>query len=79
MLLLVVGGVNTAVSLFYYLRVVKVMTMDPEPEDRPPFEYSTLSLSGVFVCAITIPTIVLIAVGGDKLTAMAIEAARSLL
>ena len=37
MLLLVVGGINTAISLFYYLRVVKVMTIDPEPRDRPPF------------------------------------------
>ena len=49
MLLLVVGGINTAISLFYYLRVVKVMTIDPEPRDRPPFAYSDVSLAGAFI------------------------------
>ncbi len=38
--LLVIGGLNTALSLFYYLRVVKVMTFEPEPEQRPPFTFS---------------------------------------
>ena len=32
--LLVVGGVNTVISLFYYLRIVKVMTFEEEPEER---------------------------------------------
>ena len=32
LLLLIVGGLNTAISLFYYLRVVKVMFFD-EPVD----------------------------------------------
>jgi NADH-quinone oxidoreductase subunit N len=32
--LLVVGGLNTVVSLFYYLRVLKVMTFDQLPEGR---------------------------------------------
>src|SRR5437667_6950506 len=36
LLLLLVGGLNTAISLIYYLRVVKVMTIDDEPRDRPP-------------------------------------------
>ena len=60
MVLLVVGGMNTAVSLFYYLRVVKVMTMDEEPADRPPFVYSEVSLQGAFVWLITAPTLLLI-------------------
>ena len=34
--LLVIAGVNTVVSLIYYLRVAKVMCMDPEPETRGP-------------------------------------------
>ena len=38
-LLLVIGGLNTAISLFYYLRVVKTMTMDPEPETRLPADF----------------------------------------
>ncbi|HEY2759750.1 MAG TPA: NADH-quinone oxidoreductase subunit N, partial [Pirellulales bacterium] len=33
--LLVIGGLNTALSLFYYLRVIKTMAIDPEPADRP--------------------------------------------
>lgn len=60
LVLLVVGGMNTAVSLFYYLRVVKLMTIDPEPEDRMPFEYSEISLQSVFVCLVTAPTALLL-------------------
>jgi NADH-quinone oxidoreductase subunit N len=54
---LVIGGLNTALSLFYYLRVVKVMTMDPEPELRLPLAIPLLP--GAFVVALTIPVIVL--------------------
>lgn len=57
--LLVVGGMNTAISLFYYLRVVKVMTMEEEPADRPPFVYSEVSLQGAFVWLVTAPTVLL--------------------
>lgn len=59
MVLLVIGGINTAISLFYYLRVVKVMTMEEEPADRPPFVYSEVSLQGAFVWLITAPTLLL--------------------
>ncbi len=38
--LLVVGGLNTALSLFYYLRVVKTMAIDPEPAHRPTTGFS---------------------------------------
>lgn len=58
--LLFVGGINTAISLFYYLRVVKLMTMDEEPADRRPFSYSEISLQSVFVCLVTAPTLLLI-------------------
>ncbi len=54
---LVIGGLNTAVSLFYYLRVVKVMTMEPEPKQRLPL--SIPLLPGAFVIALTIPVIIL--------------------
>jgi NADH-quinone oxidoreductase subunit N len=53
--LLVIGGLNTALSLFYYLRVVKVMTFEPEPEQRPPFTFSLVSLPGAYIVAITAP------------------------
>ena len=44
--LLVVGGLNTAISLFYYLRVIKTMTMDAEPEDRLPGRLPMISAEG---------------------------------
>jgi NADH-quinone oxidoreductase subunit N len=59
LVLLVVGGINTAISLFYYLRVVKVMTMDPEPADRVPFTFSSVSLQGAYVWLVTAPTVAL--------------------
>ncbi len=59
MVLLVAGGLNTAISLAYYLRVIKTMTIDPEPADRVPFAFSDVSLPGAFVWAVTLPTILL--------------------
>ena len=60
-LLLVVGGLNTAISLFYYLRVAKIMTIDPESDlvassdDRliPP-------VAATYVILMTAPVVVLI-------------------
>jgi NADH-quinone oxidoreductase subunit N len=77
MLLLVVGGINTAISLFYYLRVVKVMTIDPEPRDRPPFAYSDVSLAGAYLWLITLPTLALM-IYPSGLTALARAAAEHL-
>ncbi|MCG8587443.1 MAG: NADH-quinone oxidoreductase subunit N [Pirellulales bacterium] len=55
-LMLVVAGINTAISLFYYLRVIKVMAIDPEPEDRPPIALSLFpSIPGTFVLLMTVP------------------------
>lgn len=78
MLVLLAGGLNTAISLFYYLRIVKTMTMDPEPANRPPFRYSTVSLSGAYVWLVTLPTLVLF-VFWDWLNEVALAAARNLL
>lgn len=58
-LLLVIGGLNTALSLFYYLRVIKVMTMDPEPRERLPVSLSLVSPAGVYVMLLTVPVVVL--------------------
>jgi len=58
-LLLFVGGLNTAISLFYYLRVVKVMALEPEPADRVPVEFSLISPAGVFLTLVTLPVFVL--------------------
>jgi NADH-quinone oxidoreductase subunit N len=78
LLLVIVGGINTAISLFYYLRVVKVMTIDPEPADRPPLVYSDVSLAGAYLWLITLPTAGLI-VTWDWLSEMASAAARNLI
>jgi NADH-quinone oxidoreductase subunit N len=76
--LLVVAAVNTVLSLFYYLRVIKVMTIDPEPEDRLPVDFSPLAAETVYVLGITIPVVVFgILFGG--LLAITREAAGRLL
>jgi NADH-quinone oxidoreductase subunit N len=60
MALLVIGGLNTALALVYYLRVIKVMTVDGPPEHRPPAEFSLVSLPGAYLVAITLPLVLLI-------------------
>ncbi|MCC7084122.1 MAG: NADH-quinone oxidoreductase subunit N [Pirellulales bacterium] len=57
--LLVIGGLNTAVSLFYYLRVVKAMTIDPESDTRPAVGFSLVSVRGAFVALVTLPVLIL--------------------
>lgn len=59
LVLLVVGGLNTVISLFYYLRVLKVMTFDPPPEGQPAEAESAVTFSGVFVAALSIPVVLL--------------------
>jgi NADH-quinone oxidoreductase subunit N len=58
-LLLVVAALNTAISLFYYLRVVKVMCIDPEPETRSPVSFSAFSPSMLYAVAVTTPVVLL--------------------
>ncbi|MBS0209115.1 MAG: NADH-quinone oxidoreductase subunit N [Planctomycetes bacterium] len=78
MTLLVIGGLNTVISLFYYLRVVKIMTIDPAPEDRLPVSFSLISAEGVFVVAMTAPVVAL-GVGWDGLHRWAQAAAQAVL
>ena len=47
-LLLIIGGLNTVVSLFYYLRVVKVMMMEAEPQEQPAPDIPLSSVPGVY-------------------------------
>ncbi|MGV3607559.1 MAG: NADH-quinone oxidoreductase subunit N [Planctomycetaceae bacterium] len=74
---LVAGGLNSAISLFYYLRVAKIMTIDEEPEDRRPFVFSDVSLSGAFLWLLVLPTVGLI-VFWDGLSTLALAAAKNL-
>ena len=73
--LLVVGGLNTAISLFYYLRVVKVMTIDDEPEERLPSEASIVSLPGAYIACLAAMMLILF-VGWNWLGELAENAAR---
>jgi NADH-quinone oxidoreductase subunit N len=75
--LLVIGGLNTALSLFYYLRVVKVMTIDPEPEDRLPVRLPWYSAAGGYLCLVTAPLLVLM-VFWDGLNRWALAATANL-
>jgi NADH-quinone oxidoreductase subunit N len=78
LVVLLIGGVNTAISLFYYLRVAKVMTIDPEKPDRPPLEFSNAFLQGLYVGVVTFPTVALI-LSWDWLYAWTVAAASQLL
>jgi NADH-quinone oxidoreductase subunit N len=57
--LLVIGGLNTALSLFYYLRVIKTMAIDPEPAHRPVTGFSLVSLPGAYIVLVTLPVLIL--------------------
>jgi NADH-quinone oxidoreductase subunit N len=76
--LLVIGGLNTALSLFYYLRVVKLMTIDPEREDRLPFKLPVLSPAGIFTVLVSLPVVVL-GVFFDEFNQWALAAAQHVL
>jgi NADH-quinone oxidoreductase subunit N len=76
LLVLLVGAVNTFLSLFYYVKVVKCMTMDPEPDHRAPFTVPTMA--SAYIVLITVPTVILV-VGWNGVWNTALAAARYLL
>jgi NADH-quinone oxidoreductase subunit N len=57
--LLAIGLLNTVLSLFYYLRVVKVMVLGPERVDRPLPAISLWSAPGLFFAWLTVPVVAL--------------------
>jgi NADH-quinone oxidoreductase subunit N len=77
-LLLAIGGLNTVLSLFYYLRVVRVMTLQPEPAGRPAPSIPLWSAAGAYCALITVPLLALF-VWSDRLRLLAEVAASSLL
>ena len=76
--LLCVGVLNTVLSLFYYLRVVKVMTLEPESEERPTAVIPLSSTPGAYCLILTAP-IVILGLSWNGLFDWAEEAARTLL
>ena len=78
LVLLAFGGLNTAISLFYYLRVAKVMTLEEEREDQPRLDFSDFSLPGAYIFFVSAFSIILF-VSWDMLSVWAHSAASHLL
>lgn len=57
--LLVIGAANTLLSLFYYLRVVKVMVLNAEPAEHPAPLVPLVSVAGCYCLLVTLPVVVL--------------------
>jgi NADH-quinone oxidoreductase subunit N len=74
--LLVIAGLNTVVSLIYYLRVAKVVCIDPEPETRGPVTLGLLPTAYVFVVALPV---LLYGIVPARLTEIARQASEQLL
>jgi NADH-quinone oxidoreductase subunit N len=60
LLILVVAGINTAISLFYYLAVIKVMIMGEPTTAKPVGNLEVGKIETAYVIAITAPTVLLI-------------------
>jgi NADH-quinone oxidoreductase subunit N len=58
LVLLVVGLLNTVVSLFYYVRVLKVMILDPAPEGAAGKPFSVPVGQSLFALALTLVVLV---------------------
>ena len=54
--LLVIAGINTAISLIYYLRVAKVVCIDRRPADRGPVSIGLLP--AVYVLVVALPVLI---------------------
>lgn len=77
-LLLVAGGINTVISLFYYLRVVKVMTIDPESDAVSKHTDNIIGwVPLAFVVLVTVPVALLI-VNWNQLASWSTAAAQQL-
>jgi NADH-quinone oxidoreductase subunit N len=53
----VIGVLNSAVSLFYYARVLKAMYFETSPEDAPPIKIGGLHTATIW--AMAVPTVLL--------------------
>ncbi|TWT33310.1 NADH-quinone oxidoreductase subunit N [Blastopirellula retiformator] len=78
MLLLVAGGLNTAISLFYYLRIAKVMTIDGESDETAPMQKPIGMIQNGYLALVTAP-LVLLMFNWDFLNAWLLEAVSHIL
>jgi len=60
LVILVVAGINTAISLFYYLAVIKTMIMGEPSTAKPVGNLEVGKIETAYVIAITAPTVLLI-------------------
>lgn len=65
--LVVIAILNTVLSLFYYLRVVRVMVLSPEPLHRAPAFIPLTSMVGSYCALLTIPVVALFFLFGGLL------------
>ena len=72
---LAIAGLNTALSLYYYMRVVKIMTMDPEPQQVRPAKIAFIP--GTYIVAVTVP-VVLLGVAWNRLNEWTLAASEHL-
>jgi NADH-quinone oxidoreductase subunit N len=73
---LIAGGVNTVISLFYYLRVAKLMCMDGRPAGAPAIEMAAGSSPGVYVMLVS-GMVVVLGIAIEPLSVVALGAART--
>jgi NADH-quinone oxidoreductase subunit N len=73
-----VAGLNAVISLFYYLRVVKVMMLDPPLDLAAEEGVPMFSLPGLYVLAVSLPVLVL-GIWWNGLNQWALAAASQLL
>lgn len=57
--ILAVGGLNTVLSLFYYIRVLKTMYLNERPAGARPVRVPAFSSAGLYVILVTLPILVL--------------------
>lgn len=75
---LIAGGVNTVISLFYYLRVAKVMCMDERPHGAPSVTMPFFSSPGAYVALVS-GMVVCLGICIVPLSRVALRAAQALL
>ncbi len=56
--LLFIGGINTVISLFYYLKVIRVMVLTEPTDDGPTVCLPMASVDGLFILVATAPLLV---------------------
>jgi NADH-quinone oxidoreductase subunit N len=74
--LLVIAGLNTVISLIYYLRVAKTVCVDPEPAGRPAASIGWLPAAYVFLVSLPV---VIFGIYPEPVRELAEQASRHLL